>query len=176
MRLIAIAVLTIIFVVPSSVLGQTRRRSTTPKQPTATATAQKTAQVRTQGATRVAEQIKLLTKFTYLLGGINSGIAAADEDIRRNQATPEQVQANQQSKARVKASIQGFREGLDKLEIDFRATPELQPFYVKLAGSAAGAAAAEEQAAANRFDEAGRTLLNVINRLTDVLLSIRVAP
>ena len=171
MKLIAIAVLTAIFVIPSSALGQTRRRST-PK-PSTTAAAQRTAQVRTQGATKVAEQIKLLTRFTYLLGGINSGIAAADEEIRRNQASPAVVQTNQQSKARVKASIQGFREGLDKLEIDFRTTPELQPFYIKLAGSAAGAATAEEQAGANQFDAAGRSLLNVINRLTDVLVVMR---
>jgi len=108
-----------------------------------------------------------------LLGGINSGIAAADEEIRRNQASPAVVQSNQQSKARVKSSIQGFREGLDKLEIDFRATPELQPFYIKLAGVAAGAATAEEQAAANQFDAAGRSLLTVINRLTDVLVIMR---
>ena len=173
MRLIAIAVLTTIFVISGNALGQTRRRSTSSKPSTATAAAQKTAQVRTQGATRVAEQIKLLTKFTYLLGGINSGIAAADEEIRRNQATPQQVQTNQQSKARVKQSIQGFREGLDKLEIDFRATPELQPFYIKLAGVAAGAATAEEQATANQFDAAGRSLLNVINRLADVLVIMR---
>ena len=87
MRVIAIAVLTAILVIPSSVLGQTRRRST-PRPSTPTASAQRTSQVRTQGATRVAEQIKLLTKFTYLLGGINSGIAAADDEIRRNQASP----------------------------------------------------------------------------------------
>lgn len=173
MRLIAIAVLTTIFVISGNALGQTRRRSTSSKPSTATAAAQKTAQVRTQGATRVAEQIKLLTKFTYLLGGINSGIAAADEEIRRNQATPQQVQTNQQSKARVKQSIESFREGLDKLEIDFRATPELQPFYIKLAGVAAGAATAEEQATANQFDAAGRSLLNVINRLADVLVIMR---
>ena len=174
MKLIAIAVLTTIFIIPSSALGQTRRRSTSgSKTSSATAAAQRTAQVRTQGATRVAEQIKLLTKFTYLLGGINSGIAQAEDEIRRNQASPTTVQNNQQNKARVKTYIQGFREGLDKLEIDFRATPELQPYYIKLAGSAAGAAAAEEQAAANQFDAAGRTLLNVINRLTDVLLIMR---
>ncbi len=173
MRLTVIAVLTTIFVISSSALGQTRRRSTPPKSSTATAAAQRTAQVRTQGATRVGDQIKLLTRFTYLLGGINSGIAAADEAIRRNEASPAVVQSNQQSKARVKTSIQGFREGLDKLEIDFRATPELQPFYIKLAGVAAGAATAEEQAAANQFDAAGRSLLNVINRLTDVLVIMR---
>ncbi len=172
LKLIWIAVLTTIFVLPAGALGQTRRRSTS-RPSTTTTTAQRTAQVRTQGATQVAEQIKLLTRFTYLLGGVNSGIAQADEDIRRNQATPEQVQSNQQSKARVRTSIQGFREGLDKLEIDFRATPELQPYYIKLAGVAAGAATAEEQAAANQFDAAGRSLLGVINRLTDVLLAMR---
>ncbi len=132
--------------------------------------------MRPQGAVRVADQIKFLTKFTYLLGGINSGIAAADEEIRRNQASPAVVQTNQQSKAKVRASIQGFREGLDKLEIDFRSTPELQPFYIKLAGVAAGAVRAEEQAAANQFDAAGRSLLDVIGRLTDVLPVMRTTP
>jgi hypothetical protein len=172
LRLIVLAALTTIFIIPTIAVGQTRRR-TTPRQSTTTSTAQRAAQVRTQGATRVAEQIKLLTRFTYLLGGINSGIAAADEEIRRNQASPAVIQSNQQTKTRVRTSILGFREGLDKLEIDFRATPELQPYYIKLAGVAAGAATAEEQAAANQFDAAGRSLLNVINRLTDVLLVMR---
>jgi len=174
LKLIAIAVLTTIFVIPSSALGQTRRRTTPkPSSTSATAAAQRTAQVRTQGATKVADQIKNLTRFTYLLGGVNSGIAQIDEAIKRNEASPAMVQRNQQSKATVKNSIQGFREGLDRLEIEFRTTPELQPFYIKLAGSAAGAATAEEQAAANQFDAAGRTLLNVINRLTDVLVVMR---
>jgi hypothetical protein len=174
LKLIAIAVLTTIFVIPSSALGQTRRRSTSrPSTSSTSAAAQRATQARTQGATRVADQIKLLTTFTYLLGGVNSGIAAADEEIRRNQATPAMVESNKQSKARVRTSIQGFREGLDKLEIDFRTTPELQPYYIKLAGVAAGAASAEEQAAANQFDAAGRSLLKVINRLTDVLLAMR---
>ena len=172
MKHIAIAVLTAIFIIPTTTLGQTRRR-TTPRPSSATATAQKTAQVRTQGATRVADYIKLMTRFTYLLGGVTGGIAQVDEAIRKNEASPAQAQNNQQSKARVKASIQDFRVGLDKLEIDFRATPELQPYYIKLAGVAAGAAAAEEQAAASQFDAAGRSLLNVINRLTDVLLAMR---
>jgi hypothetical protein len=174
LKLIAIAALTAVFIVPSSALGQTRKRSTSrSKSTSATAAAQRAAQVRTGGATKVADQIKLLTRFTYLLGGVNSGIAQVDEAVRRNEASPAMVQKNQQSKVTVKTSIQGFRESLDKLEIEFRATPELQPFYIKLAGVAAGAATAEEQAAANQFDAAGRSLLNVINRLTDVLLVMR---
>jgi hypothetical protein len=169
---IATASLAAILIVPAATLGQTRRRSSrsrpAPKTTTATVSAARTA-----GATRVADQIKLMTKFIYLLGGVTSGIAAVDEAAKRNEASPQLLQQNQANKAQVKRSIQDFREGLDKLETDFRATPDLQPYYIKLAGSAAGAATAEEQAAGNQFDAAGRTLLTVINRLTDVLVIMR---
>ena len=174
MKPIAITLLTLVLLSPSTVFGQTRKRSTSRQKPTTTAQPEgRVMQVRTQGAQRVAEQIKLLTRFIYVLGGATSGIAAVDEAVRRNEASPPLVQQNQQSKARVKSSITAFREGLDKLEIDFRATPELQPYYIKLAGVAAGAATAEEQAAANQFDRSGRTLLDVVNRLADVLVVMR---
>ena len=172
MKRIAITLLTTLLLSPSTVFAQTRGRSSRPKTTPPPAQAQVT-QARTAGAQKVADQIKLLSRFIYLLGGVTSGIAAVDEATRRNEASPAIVQKNQQSKAQVKANIQNFREGLDKLEIEFRTTPELQPFYIKLAGVAAGAATAEEQAAANQFDASGRTLLNVINRLADVLVVMR---
>ncbi|MDX6613433.1 MAG: hypothetical protein QOD75_2619, partial [Blastocatellia bacterium] len=65
------------------------------------------------------------------------------------------------------------REGLDNLELHFRTTPGLESYYARLAGVAAGAAKAEDLAARNQFDQAGRTLLEVINQLTDVLLEMR---
>lgn len=169
---IATASLVAILIVPAATLGQTRSRSSRPR-PAPKSTTPTVSAARTAGATRVADQIKLMTKFIYLLGGVTSGIAAVDEAAKRNEASPQLLQQNQANKVKVKTSIQDFREGLDKLETDFRATPELQPYYIKLAGSAAGAATAEEQAAANQFDAAGRTLLTVINRLTDVLLIMR---
>ena len=163
MKRIAITLLTTLLLSPSTVFSQTRGRSSRPKPPATTAT-QRVSQVRTAGAQRVAEQIKHLTRGTYVLGNVISEIASVDEAVRRNEASPAIVQRTQQSKAAVRLSIQGFREALDKLEIDFRMTPELQPYYVKLAGVAAGAATAEQQAAANQFDPAGRTLLTVVNR------------
>jgi hypothetical protein len=172
LKRIAIASLVLTLVLPFSGLGQTRSRTSRTKPAPKTAAAAG-SEIRTAGATRVADQIKFMTKFIYLLGGVTNGIAQVDEAARRNEASPELLQKNQQSKATVKSSIQGFREALDKLETDFRATPELQPYYIKLAGSAAGAATAEEQAAANQFDASGRSLLNVISRLTDVLLAMR---
>ena len=173
MKPIAITLLATLLLTPSSAFSQTRSRSTKPKSTPGQTQSQRVTQVRTQGATRIAEQIKLLTRFVYVLGGVTSSIAAVDEAARRNEASPTVVQQNQQSKAQVKANIQTFRESLDKLEIDFRGTPELQPYYIKLAGVAAGAATSEEQAAANQFDRAGRSLIDVVGRLTDVLLLIR---
>lgn len=171
MKRIAITLFITLLLSPSTAFSQTRGRSTRPKAP-ATKTPPISA-VRTQGAQKVADQIKHLTRFTYLLGGVASGIAAVDEAVRRNEASPAIVQKNQQSKTTVRTSIQGFRETLDRLEIEFRTTPELQPYYIKLAGVASGAATAEELAAANQFDRAGRTLLDVVGRLADVLVIMR---
>ena len=171
MKRLTITLLTLILLAPSTTFSQTRNRSTNRQKPTAATARQQVAQVRTQGATRLAEQIKNLSRFMYLLGGVTSSIAAVEDAARKAGTSPADQTA--QSKAQVKATIQNIREGLDKLEIDFRATPELQPYYIKLAGVAAGAATAEERAGANQFDAAGRQLLNVVNRLTDVLLLMR---
>jgi hypothetical protein len=153
--------------------AQTRKRSTPAKPKSASAATQRSTEVKTAGAKRIADQIKFLAKFIYLLGGANSNLAAVDESIGRKEAGPEAAQKNQLAKNQIKGNITGFREALDKLEIDFRATPELQPYYIKLAGVAAGAATAEQQAAANQFDAAGRSLLGVVNRLADVLVVMR---
>ena len=173
MKRTLIILIATILLTTSSAFSQSRTRSTRSKAPSAASETQRVSQVRTAGATKVADQIKFLSRFMYLLGGVTSGIAQVDEAVRRNEAPPAVIQQNQKSKATLKSSIAGFRESLDKLEIEFRTTPELQPYYIKLAGVAAGAATAEEQAAANQFDAAGRTLLNVINRLTDVLVVMR---
>src|SRR2546426_1134416 len=150
--------------------SRTSKRSTAPTKstvPTAVADA------RTGGATRVADRIKDLTRFVYLLGGVAKGIEQVDEAARKNEASPTALQQNEQNKATVKNSLRNVREGLDALEISFRLTPGLEGYYLKLAGSASGAADAEAQAAAGQFDRAGRTLLGVVNRLTDVLLAMR---
>ena len=169
-RIIGLLLVTVILS-PASGLAQTRKRtSAKSNRPSA---APKAADVQREGAARVAEQIKLLTRFIYLLGGVAKGLETVDDDMRRNEVSAAIIDQAKQHKASVRASIQSVREGLDKLEIDFRATPELQRYYIKLAGVAAAAANAEDLAAANQFDKAGRALLDVVNHLTDVLLEMR---
>ena len=181
MRRFYFVALACLLLVPATALAQSRQRTTRTTRTSRTASSQRTtgtdadnfAQARTAGATRVADQIKNLTRFIYLLGGVAKSIEAADAAAQRNEASAAVIEQTQRSKTTVRTSLQNVREGLDKLEIDFRAMPELQRYYTKLAGVASGAAAAEEQAAANQYDQAGRSLLGVVNRLTDVLLDMR---
>jgi hypothetical protein len=167
-RIIALLVL-IVSLSPVTGIGQTRRRSTARPRPQAP----KVGEAQLAGASRVADQIKILTRFIYLLGGVAKGLEGVDDAVRRNEASPAILEQANRNKATVRGSIRSVREGLDKLEIDFRTTPELQRYYIKLAGVASSAAKAEELAAANQFDKAGRTLLDVVNHLTDVLLEMR---
>ena len=169
MRRSIILLFTLLFLTFSVTSAQTRRRGT-PSRSTATSRA---TEVQREGATRVADQLKTLTRFIYLLGGVAKSIEQTDDAIRRNQAAPAVLDQVNRNKATVKTSLQSVRVGLDNLEIHFRTTPELQRYYIQLAGVAAGAAKAEELAAANQYDRAGRSLLDVINRLTDVLVAMR---
>jgi hypothetical protein len=173
MNRIAILAIVCLLVLPATALAQTRSRTTRAKATPKKTSAQANAEARTNGATKVADQIKNLTRFVYLLGGVAKGIEQIDEAARKNEASPVALDQNNKNKATVKASLQNVREGLDQLEITFRSTPELEQYYLKLAGSASGAATAEDQAAAGHFDQSGRTLLGVVNRLTDVLLAMR---
>ncbi|MEP6743229.1 MAG: hypothetical protein ABJB61_12075 [bacterium] len=171
MQRIAALLIIAVVLVPSTSFAQTRKRTTTKSsRPSA---ASKTSDAMHGGAQRVADQIKILARFIYLLGGVAKGLEGVDDAARRNEASPAILEQAARNKTTVRTSIQSLRERLDKLEIDFRTTPELQRYYIKLAGVAAGAANAEDQAAANQFDKAGRTLLDVVTHLTDVLLEMR---
>jgi hypothetical protein len=170
-RILALSIVILIFL-PATSLAQTRRRpASKPARPNLAQ--QRTSEIQRQGALRVAEQIKVLTRFIYLLGGVAKTLEGVDDAARRSQTSGAAVaEQTQRSRTVIRNSIRDVRVGLDKLEIDFRGTPELERFYVKLAGVAAGAATAEDQAAANQFDKAGRSLLDVVNRLTDALLEM----
>ena len=174
MNRIVVLAFVVLLALPLTAAAQTRARTTSKKgtQPKTSLPPVNPA-AKSDGAMKVANQIKNLTRFLYLLGGVAKGIEQVDEAVRKNEASPAVVQQNNQNKETVKTSLQNVREGLDQLEIYFRGTPELQVYYLKLAGSASGAAAAEDQAATGHMDQAGRTLLGVVNRLTDVLLVMR---
>jgi hypothetical protein len=165
------------FIVLSSVpaASQTRRRSTQ-KRPGASASfaEKQQAEIRA-GREQIATQIKALTQFLYLFGGISKSIETAEQVNRGHEESSAGMSAEQieQSKAKLKASMRGVRLGLDQLESSFRLNPVLQSYYPNLVGVAGLGQTAENQATANNFDQAGRSLIMAVNKLADALVALR---
>src|ERR1043165_9675643 len=155
MKRFAIITAAFLMLVPASAWGQTRARrsSSSTKRTTSTAPSVDTAAVatRTEAANKVANQIKNLSAFLYLLGGVAKGIEQIDISSK-NDSSSTAAQQNEQNKIKLRSTFTDFRVGLDALEIYFSGTPALQTYYVKLAGSASGAADAEALANQGQFD------------------------
>jgi hypothetical protein len=174
LKKISLVILTCIIVSSTTVSAQTRRRSSGASKARATkAAAEKSAAELKAGRERVAVQIKTLTHFVYLLGGIAKGIEAVDLAVRNKEASPGAIEQNQRNKTKTRESLKTVRDGLDKLESDFHYNSAWQNYYLFVSGVARLGEAAENQAAANRFDEAGRTLLKAVGQLADALAAMR---
>lgn len=174
MKIASSLIVALLLLFPVVASAQTRgRRSTTQRRrtPAATSTtaARRASEELAAGRTRVAQQIKDLTRFIYLYGRITKDLEASEAQARGSGAASQQAALSNQTRTKLRSSLQNVREGLDQLEIYFRTTPALQRYYIRLAGVAAGAAGAEDRVAANQLDQAGRLLVDVAGRLTDVL-------
>jgi cell division protein FtsB len=171
-------ILILVCLILSSTTAIAQKRRTTPKRSASAskAEAEKISIEKQTGRERVAAQIKLMTQFLYLLGGINKGIESVDQATRTREASPAAVELNDRNKAKVKESIKNVRDGLDKLESDIRSAPALKDYYSYVSGVAMIGETAESLAAANRFDEAGRTLLKAVNQLADALAAMGRIP
>lgn len=172
-RIKMIVLACLIVLTASNVFAQTRRRTTTGRKSRPAATRNQGQAVPTATvAARVAEQIKSIGRFLYLYGPVSKELAANEAALQGNQqsSAAETVQRN---KARLRDAFHNYRVQMDELETTFSGSSELRPFYTNLLGVAASAAQAEEAVAASRYDQAGRSLLDVMNRLTDVLVDMQ---
>jgi hypothetical protein len=89
------------------------------------------------------------------------------------QQSSQAADAVQRNKSKLRDAFHNYRVQMDELETTFSGSSELRPFYTKLLGVAASAGRAEDAVSASRYDEAGRSLLDVMNRLTDVLVDMQ---
>src|SRR5436189_5426125 len=96
----------IVCALSTAAFAQTRKRSTKRSAATpASANTSQTAAVRTEGATLMATQIKNLTIFMYLLGGVVNDIEPLDAQAKSGLASTTQ----QRQKAELKPSLADFR-------------------------------------------------------------------
>jgi len=121
-------------------------------------------------AEKVSIQIKDLTRFLYLLGGTTQTIANIDGDPK---ATVNAKNISKQAKQTVLQTIKNVRAGIVQLEGEFHAKPELRPYISFIQGVSEMAGIAEDQAVGGQLGNAGKTLLEVVNKLTDTLQNLR---
>lgn len=173
-RIYMIVLACLITLSASSVFGQTRKRTTTSRRsrPASTKNTNETTSAATV-ATRVAEQIKSIGRFLYLYGPISKDLAAAEATAQGSEQSTAASDTLQRNKAKLREAFHNYRVQMDELETTFSGSSELRPYYTKLLGVAASAAQAEESVAASRYDQAGRSLLDIMNRLTDVLVDMQ---
>src|SRR2546429_6961828 len=98
----------VLLVLSTAAFGQTRsrttRRGTQTSKTAKPAPADAAAQVRIDGATKVAEQIKNLTRLLYIFGGMARGSENVDLPAENNQASTAALPTNDQYKAVMKTS------------------------------------------------------------------------
>ena len=147
--------------------AQTRtRRSTTPqRRPAAPSTRLDQTRFNAQRL-ELAGLSKDLTRFLYLYGRLS-------KDLELTASQTGSADAAGQTKAGLVQNMQAMRDRLDQLEGHFRFEQRLSAQYQTLRGVSASADQAVQQVSANQFDRAGRTLLEVANKLTDVLLEMQ---
>ncbi len=149
--------------------AQTRTRRSTPQRrrtPAATS-ASRLDQTRFNAQRlELAGLSKDLTRFLYLYGRLS-------KDLELTAAQTGSADAAGRAKAGLVENVRAMRDRLDQLEGRFRFEQGLATQYQTLRGVSASADVAAQQVSANQFDRAGRTLLDIATKLTDVLLEMQ---
>lgn len=153
----------------SSALGQ--KSKTTTKKTAQPVQAVSAVEVR-EGADKVAIQIKNVTKFLYMLGGIAYGIEDLDAQAKTKTLPKSTVDANAANKAKVMQAIRNLRAGIATLEVEFRTRPGLKKFLPQIDGVTQISAECEDLAASGRFSDSGQPLLILVEKLSDVLAAM----
>jgi hypothetical protein len=120
----------------------------------------------------VAIQIKNVSKFVFVLGGVARGIEDIDKEIKAGRASQELRTQNQQFKDDVLSSVRALRAGLVKLEVDFRAKPALRKYLPQIQGISDQSATAEDLAYSGQLVACGKELLLIVEKLVDTLVAM----
>ncbi len=152
-----------------------RRKAPSKRTKAATTTAATTALTNSEiksGAAKVSIQIKNVSKFIYILGGIAQGIEDIDKDVKAGKVSQVATDQNAKNKQAVITTIANLRAGLIALEIEFRTKPALRNYNFQIQGISDMTGTAENQATAGQLRESGKTLLLVIEKLADTLAAL----
>jgi hypothetical protein len=158
------------FAVSAQAQKKTTKKSTTPKTTPATTTAT-SAEIRA-GAEKVSVQLNNVAVFNYRLGGIATGLEDMDAAARKTPLREPTLSKHKANKQAVVQGIRNLRAGLAALEVEFRTKLSLKRFQFQIGGIADLVGQSEELAGGGQFTEAGKVLLQVIQKLSDTLVAM----
>lgn len=172
-NLIKFIVFSVLILGPAFTANAQKRKPTakTPPTPKVVTTNTMAKTEAKSGAEKVSIQIKNSTKFLYLLGGVARVIEDLDREIADGKASRNAPSLNARNKQEVMQSLRNLRAGLNQLEIEFRAKPNLKS-YTQIHGISEMSAKAEDLANAGQFTESGKMLLLVVEKLADTLAAM----
>lgn len=168
-KYIAVFACLLTFVV--STQAQKRRTTKRVKTNVVGTTATNASEIKSS-AEEVSTQIKNVSKFLYNLGGIARIIEDLDKEIAARKASRNAPELNAKIKQDVISSIRNLRAGLVALEIEFRTKAALKNYLFQIQGISDMSGRAEDQATDGEFTESGKTLLMVIEKLSDTLAAL----
>ena len=154
--------------------AQAQKRKPAPRKSKAKAVVTSTANTveLKAGADKVSTQIKNVSKFIYVLGGVARVIEDLDQDIVAGKASRNAGDLNRKNKQSVITTMRNLRAGLAALEIEFRTKPALKNYLFQIQGISDMSGVAEDQATDGQLTESGKTLLMVVEKLSDTLAAL----
>ena len=118
---------------------------------------------------KVSNQLANVADFVTKLGPIARAIEDVDAETASRRASKAAMDRNAANKQKVVTAIRGLREGMMKLESEFRVKAALKKYLATIQGISDLAGEAEESALAGRFVAANAPLRTIQQKLTDTL-------
>ena len=121
---------------------------------------------------KVENQQVNITEFLKRLGPVAQAIEELDAEAATNKVKKESLDKNAADKQTVITAIRNVREGLVKLESEFRVKPVLKKYLPTIQGISELAGQAETSAIAGKFVAANTPLRTIQQKLTDTLAAM----
>lgn len=118
---------------------------------------------------QVSNQLHNVNVFVDKIGLIAVSMESVEKEAAARRLSGEATTAHEKNKRNVIAAFAGLRNGLIKLESEFRTKPQLAVYLPKVEGISTLAANAEDSAIAGRFVAAKDPLREVSLKLNDTL-------
>jgi hypothetical protein len=124
---------------------------------------------------KVEVQQTNITLFVSRFGPIAQAIENLDAEAKTSKLRKESLDKNAADKQKVIAAIRNLREGMVKLESEFRVKPALKRYLTIIQGISDLAGQAETSAIAGKFVAANTPLKTIQQKLNDTLTAMPIA-